>query len=98
MATTLPANTFSALIDLYAASRAEQDGVHGDGEVRQHLDQAGRLETAMKRRALGGDRPVPLPLAHRPEHEALADGQGTGATGTVTTGPRLTWERVKPLF
>ena len=40
-------------VDLHGAARAEQEGVHGDGKVGQHLEQARHLEAAMR----GSSRP-----------------------------------------
>ena len=53
-------------VDLDGAPRAEQEGVHGDGEVGQHLDQARRLEAAMKRRALRPAAPGPAATGASP--------------------------------
>ena len=67
-------------MDLHGAARAEQEGIHGDGEVGQHLEQARHLEAAMEDRAVRRQRAILLPLAQRPQHEALADRQAAGAT------------------
>ena len=87
-------------MDLDGAARAEQEGVHGDGEVGQHVEQARRLEALMQHRAFRRQRAILLPLAQRPQHEALADRQAAGASRPAAAGARVAvWLKgVNPLF
>ena len=85
-------------MDLDGAARAEQEGIHGDGEVGQHLEQARHLEPLVQRRALGRQAAVVVPLAQRPQHEALADRQATGATRPAAAGTRSAVGALNPLF
>jgi len=85
-------------MDLDRPARAEQEGIHGDGEVGQHLEQARRLESLMQRRALGRQAPVVVPLAQRPQHETLADRQPAGAARAAAALTRSTIDTLKPLF
>ena len=78
-------------MDFHGAPRAEQKGVHGDGEVGQRLQKARHLEAAMQGRALRRQRPILLPLAQRPQHEALADRQAAGAARPAAARLGCAW-------
>ena len=88
-------------MDLHRPARAEQEGVHGDGKVGQHLEHARRLESLMQHRAFRGQRAILLPLTQCPQHEAFADGQAAGTTRPAAAGApvaALGLEGVNPLF
>ena len=85
-------------MDADRAARAEQERIHRDREVRQHLDQAGRLEALMQGRAFGRQRAVVLPLPHRPQNEVLAHGQSASAAGAATARSDPDLGVAKPLF
>jgi hypothetical protein len=80
------------------AAGAEQEGIHGDGEVGQHFEKSRELEAAMQDRAFARQGAILLPLAERPQHEALANRQVTGATQAPTSRLGVELERAKSLF
>ena len=80
------------------ARRAEQKGVHGDGEVGQYLEQTRHLEAAMEDRALRRQGAILLPLAQGPQHEALADRQAAGTARPAAARLGVGLKSVKSLF
>ena len=85
-------------MDLDGAPRAEQERVHRDRKIRQGIEHARDLETAMEDGAFAGQRAIMLPLAERPQDEAFAHGQCAGAVASSASLRFLALPRPKPLF